>query len=192
MTGKLLLLPVIILLLLVAQAPAQTLPTPDPGFSAYLRAYAGIDENQTGGHYADLPQDSIKTQNPTVALFKSMFVPGLGQIGNRNYIKAGVIIALETTLIGTYIHYYNKTRDREDAFLAAEGSTQARLFEEYQDARDQRNRFGWYTGVLIFLSMFDAYVDAHLAQFPRQQENVTINVTPTPTEYVHINFGYSF
>ena len=33
------------------------------------------------------------TQNPTTALFKSMFVPGLGQIGNRKYFKAGVFIA---------------------------------------------------------------------------------------------------
>ena len=192
MTGKRMTLPMVFLLLICVSVSAQSLTPSEPGFTSYLKAYAGVDEPLPDGVYADQPQDTMKTQNPTVALFKSMIVPGLGQIGNREYIKAAIVIALETTLIGTYIHYYNKTKDREDAFQSTEGSEQTQLFNEYEDARDQRNRFGWYTGTLIFLSMFDAYVDAHLARFPKMKEGLSVMVAPTPTEYVHVGVGYTF
>jgi hypothetical protein len=129
--------------------------------------------------YADVPVDtSLKTQNPTVALFKSLFVPGLGQIGNKKYIKAGVIITLETTLIGTIVHYARKTSRAKKAFDDAGPGDVPRLFNEYQDARDQRNRFSWYTGTLIFISMFDAYVDAHLAQFPKIRKRFSFDIEP--------------
>ncbi|MBN2226847.1 MAG: hypothetical protein JW763_05740 [candidate division Zixibacteria bacterium] len=192
MTGQRITLSAIMVLLVCLPVSAQSLPASETGFASYLRAYAGVEDPSLDGVYADQPQDTVKIQNPTVALFKSMFVPGLGQIGNREYVKAAIIIALETTLIGTYIHYYNKTNDRENAFQTAEGSAQTRLFEEYENARDQRNRFGWYTGTLIFLSMFDAYVDAHLAKFPKQKEGLAVTVIPTPNEYVHVGVGYSF
>ncbi|MCH9030779.1 MAG: hypothetical protein IIB00_00765, partial [candidate division Zixibacteria bacterium] len=35
-------------------------------------------------------------QNPTAALFKSMAVPGWGQVGNKQFIKAGFVIGLES------------------------------------------------------------------------------------------------
>ncbi|UCD18052.1 MAG: hypothetical protein JSV44_03855, partial [Candidatus Zixiibacteriota bacterium] len=143
-------------------------------------------------YYADQPLPAIKTQHPTIALFKSMLVPGWGQIGNGKYVKAGIIIALEATLIGTYLHYRNKTDDAESDFLSAPESDRPWRFEEYEDARDQRNRFGWYTATLIFLSMFDAYVDAHLARFPERKDNISIDISPQVDEYVWLKVEYCF
>jgi len=113
-----------------------------PAFSLYLADQAGDEENTPRPYYADRPTDTtIKTQNPTAALFKSMFIPGWGQIGNKKYIKAGVIIALESSLIVTLVHYADKTSDARKLFDAAvDEEEKARLFEEYRDAKDERNR----------------------------------------------------
>jgi len=129
--------------------------------------------------YADQPLDSaIKAQNPTLALFKSMLVPGLGQIGNKKYIKAGVIILGEGALIATLVHYIDKTSKAKEAFEQGDEAEVPKLFRKYQSAKDQRNSTAWFTGTLIFLSMFDAYVDAHLAHFPKEKGEISFDVVP--------------
>ena len=104
------------------------------------------------------------TQQPTIALFKSMLVPGWGQLGNRKYLKAALVIGLEGWLIS---EAYNNGRDASDAWdrFAAESDSYLRdaLHADYQDA-----------------SMFDAYVDAHLSGAPEQVKvsKVDFDITP--------------
>ena len=144
--------------------------------------------------YADqVPDTTVKYQNPTVALFKSMFFPGLGQIGNHKYIKAGVIIALETSLIATLVHYANKASSAKDDFEAETDLTiKTQLFKDYKVAKDDRNRFSWYTATVIFLSMFDAYVDAHLAGFPKYDKKVSVDMTSEKELDLALKFTYRF
>ena len=151
-------------------------------------------DSSLGAIYADTPIDTaMKTQNPTVALFKSLFVPGWGQIGNKKYFKAAIIIPVEVTLIGAIVHYAGKTSDAEAAFKAETDLTRkAVLFADFQDAKDQRNRFSWYTGTLIFLSMFDAYVDAHLAQFPSPGKKLSFDIKNGNGDYCRIVLSYKF
>jgi len=165
-----------------------------PAFSLYLADQAGDEENTPRPYYADRPTDTtIKTQNPTAALFKSMFIPGWGQIGNKKYIKAGVIIALESSLIATLVHYADKTSDARKLFDAAvDEEEKARLFEEYRDAKDERNRFSWYTATVVFLSMFDAFVDAHLAGFPKCDEKLSIDISSEEYRDLSVNLSYKF
>jgi len=137
--------------------------------------------------YSELPLDSTGYQNPTVALFKSMLVPGLGQIGNRSYIKAGIAIVSESIFIGAIVHWAKKTRDAKAAFDAVDpadsGSTDLRgsLYKTYTDYKDKRNFYSWMLGTTIFLSMFDAYVDAHLSRFPafrNDKEGLSLDMGP--------------
>jgi len=119
--------------------------------------------------YSELPLDSVPYQNPTVALFKSMLVPGLGQIGNKSYIKAGIAIVSESIFIGAIVHWAKKTRDAKAAFDAVDPDSvdiRGTLYNTYSDYKDKRNFYSWMLGTAVFLSMFDAYVDAHLRQFP--------------------------
>ncbi len=115
-----------------------------------------------------------KTQSPTTALFKSLAVPGWGQISNRQYVKAGVVIAAEGIFLYRWMDLRQQTaearKDYEAIPLAdtARSSTRASLFRKFQDKRYDRNLYAWLTGFTIFLSMFDAYVDAHLSQFPKK------------------------
>jgi hypothetical protein len=167
---------------LVIPAMSQT-AEPDDSTTQKTMERRSSDDEMTGVYYVDQPTDStIERQKPTIALFKSMLVPGWGQIGNKKYIKAGVIITLEVTLVGTIMHYADKTSDARDAFDSANDTNRARMFTEYMDAKSQRNRFGWMLGTLVFLSMFDAFVDAHLAPFPKYDKQVALDISMIDNE----------
>jgi hypothetical protein len=120
-------------------------------------------------------------QNPTTALFKSMFVPGLGQIGNGRYVKAGVFVALESWFIGAAIHYGRQAADfREEYEATAHPGLRDDYYRLYDDRRDQRNKYTWFAAITIFVSMFDAYVDAHLSGAPDEPRNEAIAVRVLP------------
>ena len=184
----------VILLILPAYGTclAQFPPESDSSFSEYLAHDSALTEQVRGSYYVDRSIDSIQSQNPTIALFKSVAIPGWGQISNGKYVKAGTIIALETTLIGTYVHYRNKTEDARNAFENATLEDKPSLYNNFEDAKDQRNRFAWYCATMIFISMFDAYVDAHLARFPKRHETISFNIGPTPDESVRVSLAYHF
>ncbi len=112
--------------------------------------------------------ETQRSQRPSVALFKSMLVPGLGQIGNRQYIKAAIVIGVEGFLFSRWLKFRDETVDARAAFEAQMiGDPQREiLFNKFEVVRNDRNLFAWLTGTSIFLSMFDAFVDAHLRNFP--------------------------
>lgn len=145
------------------------------------------------GFYADRPLDSTHTQNPTVALFKSMFVPGWGQIGNKKYIKAAIVIGLEGSLIAAIIHNADRANDAKRLFdnntdiLLADN-----LYKKYKSARDDRNFYCWMAGLTIFISMFDAYVDAHLAHFPKYDKGLTFDLGPNKKTILAARLSYNF
>lgn len=148
-------------------------------FTNYLASGANNNE-KSGTFYVESGPDTTKSQNPTVALFKSLLVPGLGQIGNKKYIKAVLVIGLESTLIGTVAHYADKTSAAKRAFdNNTDPVLEPALFKAFDDAKDRRNYFSWLLGTLIFISMFDAYVDAHLANFPKYENEISLDVRPT-------------
>jgi hypothetical protein len=111
-------------------------------------------------------------QNPTRALFKSVLIPGWGQLGNRRYVKAGVIFAVESLFIGAYLHYNKQVADARDRFESAQ-SIEARnnWYDYLENKRKNRGKYAWFAGITIFLSMFDAYVDAHLSGSPTAERN---------------------
>ena len=116
------------------------------------------------------------SQNPTAALFKSMLIPGLGQIGNRKYFKATIFMGLDAWFIGAIIHYGRQASDFRRQY---EESTDIPMrndyYDLYQDRKDERNKFTWYAVIVSFVSMFDAYVDAHLSGFPKKTEGDLIS-----------------
>jgi hypothetical protein len=128
---------------------------------------------------ADLEQ--TLTQNPTAALFKSMIVPGLGQLGNRRYTKAALVIGVEAWLFGTAFKRNGEVGDAREAYLAETDyvARSARYFE-YDTLRKSRNKYLWFGGLTIFLSMFDAYVDAHLSGSPADTRNDRFNIGLAP------------
>ncbi len=136
-------------------------------------------------------------QNPTLALFKSMLVPGLGQIGNKKYIKAGVIIGLQGWLISSAIKNGDEASDWRLQYEAATVTADRNaLYDNYLNSKDQRNKFTWFAVIVTFVSMFDAFSDAHLSGFPKDpQENSQhsdLSIRPLCENGLNAQITYSF
>jgi hypothetical protein len=111
----------------------------------------------------DTPKESLsklKTKNPTIALFLSLF-PGGGQFYTENYLK-GIIFGVTQTYFGggaIYLH------------IQAQKYKQKREpgWEYYYDwFCNQRTNFLWWSAFVWALSMADAYVSAHFYKFDEQ------------------------
>jgi hypothetical protein len=128
------------------------------------------------GYTAVTDQRNFETtliQNPTLALFKSMVVPGWGQFGNRRYIKAVVYLGLDVWFIGAALHYREGATGYRDRYETAEDiALRNELYSLYLDRRDERNKFTWFAVIITFVSMFDAYADAHLSGFPSKEHSL--------------------
>jgi len=116
-------------------------------------------------------------QNPTKALFKSMLIPGWGQYGNKKYYKAVVYAALDIWLISNAIKYGGEASDlfklyESDTTIAGRNS----YYAQYETKKDSRNKYTWFAVIVSFISMFDAYVDAHLSGFPDKERFGDIDI----------------
>ncbi len=129
------------------------------------------------------PNKDKGRQSPTTAMFKSLLVPGLGQIGNRKYLKAALIIGGETYLFLRWLDFRNQTVSARAAFEAEDDIIlRGELFAKFENVRESRNLNAWLTGTVIFASMIDALVDAHLSKFPNPKKKLSFDLEPTATE----------
>ena len=101
-------------------------------------------------------------RSPMGALLRSVAVPGWGQFYNHKYIKSAVVFGAESFFIIKSVQWWKKAEDQYDLVQQSESG---RDFTTYLNYRDRRNDYLWLTGLSVFLSMFDAYVDAHLSGF---------------------------
>jgi hypothetical protein len=140
----------------------------------------------TYGSVSDsLDREKRLRQKPMWALFKSMVVPGWGQIGNGRYIKAAVYFGLEAWMVGGAIHYGQQASDFRRLFDETPRdavSLRNDYYSLYRDRQDECNKYTWFAVIVAFVSMFDAYVDAHLSGFPRQGEGNDLTLQVAPTE----------
>lgn len=134
-------------------------------------------------------------QHPTAALFKSMLVPGLGQLGNRRYFKTLLFAGLESWFIASSLHYASQAAEARQEYLEADDIAVRRDFYNlYDNKRKNRNKFAWFAGLTIFISMFDAYVDAHLSGSPVDPRNddITFDLKPADQGGVTAQLTYRF
>ena len=111
---------------------------------------------------------TLKSKSPMGALFRSVAFPGWGQFYNEKYLKALVAFGFETTYIVLTVDEWIKAdRSKKDFEEAQNYSDSLYQFDLYQYHRDQRNLYLWVVSGIIFISMFDAYVDAHLYNFDK-------------------------
>lgn len=91
-------------------------------------------------------------KSTTGAVFRSLVVPGWGQLYNESYVKSAAFFVTEALII-VGISRYN------DWMQAAKT---AGNFEEEQIFRSARNKNIWWFAAVKLLSLGDAYVDAQL------------------------------
>lgn len=88
--------------------------------------------------------DSTKVRVPSYA-WKLSFIPGLGQIYNREYLKAAAFIGSEYWAVSRFMEFKNEGR------IAL------------------RNTYAWWVFGLFVWNILDSYVDAHLSTFPSKR-----------------------
>lgn len=127
------------------------------------------------------PDTLMKGKSPTGALLRSVIFPGGGQFYNRKYIKGMLVFGTETTLLTLAAVDWSRVNTHKRNFQNTAYSYSDRLweFEQYQFYDDRRNLFLWITAGVIFLSMFDAYVDAQLYHFDQEKvRDLSITLNP--------------
>ena len=109
---------------------------------------------------------------PYGALLRSLAVPGWGQYYNRKYIKGGLVTLLEGYFIYSLVDRQLKMNDYLDkrAGLATDSELYERYKNKYNEAKADRDTALWWWLGIKFLSVVDAYVDAHLFQFQEEVE----------------------
>lgn len=135
-------------------------------------------------------------QSPTKALFKSMIIPGWGQFGNKKAFKALIFAGMDTWMILSAVHHGKKASDLYDRFESADDiELRQQYYSMYLSRKDQRNKFTWFAVIISFVSMFDAYVDAHLSGYPElesNQDEFTMDIVPDDNSGAKLMVAYRF
>jgi hypothetical protein len=109
-----------------------------------------------------LPLCAQNPKQPLRAMAYSAILPGGGQIYNGSYLKSGIVIGIQTYLIGTAIYH----ADRKQHFHQQNDLVNEKLY------RDELRNDYWWMGTTLVLSVADAFVDAHLYNFEQEKQKV--------------------
>jgi hypothetical protein len=121
------------------------------------------------------PCQAQRVPQPTRAMLYSALFPGGGQLYNRAWVKAGLVMGVQGWLISSA--FYNDGK-RDDYHSLAANASQASELAYYKamerEYRDRVNNDIWWIGITAALSMVDAYVDAHLYDFEEQDRKLKL------------------
>lgn len=126
--------------------------------------------------------DTVFTMNksPWGAVLRSAIIPGFGQVYNESYWKVPVIWGLAGWFIYNWTDLNKLYKNNKELYR----QTNQSIYKIRRDFyRDQRDKFSIYLGLLYFLNLVDAYVDAHLYDF---------YVETNSTNDFQINFRINF
>lgn len=111
----------------------------------------------------------VMHRSPMVATLLSTVVPGAGQVYNNDYIKIPFIWGICGVLLyeviqnnSQYLHYKDLYQNSPDSNIR--GSAQ--YFRIKEDYRDDRDYYGSFLFLAYVLNILDAYVGAHMFDFP--------------------------
>jgi hypothetical protein len=136
---------------------------------------------------------SVEQRSVKTAIWKSLAVPGWGQIYNDEYGKAGL---LYMSIIGSVVSF-NSRQNVVDYFenrldiAQKEGADYDEIFQIDSDLvffRKKRNQYAWGMGIIWIYSVADAAVDALLSDF---DSPVHLSAAPSP-EYPWVGLVWSF
>lgn len=116
-------------------------------------------------------------KSTTGAVFRSLAVPGWGQLYNESYWRAAAFLVSES------IFMLNISRN-SDWMMAAK---KADSFENERFYRNSRNKLIWWFAGVKLLSLGDAYVGAHLYEL-----DVSPSLTPEGNPEVQIRATIPF
>lgn len=101
------------------------------------------------------------------ALWRSLLVPGWGQIHNAHYSKAAL---LYMGVAGSVVSFFSRQEmvefwQEETRRAIAEGRSTSTTVQQTEFFRKRRNQYVWGLGVVYVYQVLDAAVDARLSRF---------------------------
>jgi O-antigen/teichoic acid export membrane protein len=111
---------------------------------------------------ADTLYYTAKTmKKPALAIGLSAVLPGAGQVYNNKYVKSAVIFSAQSALAGTAAYfYYSYFTFREQYGESATVTKEALTYAK---------QVTWFSAAVYVYNLIDAYVDAHLSNFPDER-----------------------
>jgi len=136
----------------------------------------------------------FKRKSPMGALFRSVAFPGWGQLYNKKYLKAGLVFGVEITFLTLMAMDWNWMNEHKKLFDSLPQYHPDKLweYEQYKFYKDRKNLYLWSTIATIFVSMFDAYVDAHLYDFDKEMERIGFEISPDSDGKMSLKLSISF
>lgn len=146
--------------------------------------------------YSQLPSDTLSpsdtvifkskavmTKSPSGAIWRSLALPGWGQIYVETYWKAPIFFAAAGTLAYLIIDNHSKYSDYEDRLskMSKEDPDykNIKLYRELH--RDNRDMSGFFLLGVYILAAVDAYSGAHLYDFEVNSNiSLQMNIRPYP------------
>lgn len=135
------------------------------------------------------------SKSPMGAIFRSLAVPGWGQIYVENYWKAPLFFGGSASLVYMILWNNNKFLDaQKDIDKWSEGM---QLSKEYlkrrrEFYRDQRDMSAFYLLGVYVLAAVDAYVNAHLYDFNVDDLTLSFSVSPYAWNGLQLNIALLF
>jgi hypothetical protein len=115
-------------------------------------------------------------------MMRSAAVPGWGQLTNRKVWKAAVVAGAEGYLLARLVRHESARRDALER--SRDEPDQAAFWEARAEReRMRRNDFTWWTALAVFISMGDAFVDAHLRYFDAEFDAMDAGEDEPVVEY---------
>lgn len=130
-------------------------------------------KRQTIGELAEKPAPSGKfemSKSPWGAIWRSLVLPGWGQIYVESYWKAPIFVAGAGTMVALIVWNNERFQNAVDEIelVEAEDSEDYRLYnlrKKREFYRDNRDMSAFYLLAVYTLATIDAYTGAHLYDF---------------------------
>jgi hypothetical protein len=131
-------------------------------------------------------------------VLRSLVYPGWGQLYNRKYVKALVVFASESALLGMiYTESRAASRAYDAHLVAPDEATSAKLYADYEEHFNRQESFTWWAAGLVLFSLADAYVDANLLtfddEFGEPSKKVSLSVEPYSSSlggFICLKYGF--
>lgn len=167
-------------------------PLLPPRIDSTLSPRSVVPEEPSVVHADSTPVKKTDGKSPTLAMLLSAALPGAGQVYNRSYWKAPIIIGFGVYFLSSWLDQnrrYEEAREKYQQSLttSAQGDSRELLRRDFY--RDQRDTFTWYLVILYVLNLADAYVDASLYDF-NVGGDLAIQVGPQPPGVVGVRITF--
>jgi len=99
----------------------------------------------------------------------SLLIPGGGQFYNESYWKSGGVLLLESAVIGLATYHHLQAEDYFQKYTQTENEE---YYQKYLENYNKRQSDLFWVGTVVFLSVIDAFVDAHLFDFEEKKKKI--------------------